>query len=45
MTGIWTGAAGPDFRAILETLEAKARDTLRRVLIHEQADVTRSPRA
>jgi len=27
-----------DFRAILETLDSKARDDLRRVLIHDQAD-------
>ena len=38
MTGRWTGAAGPDFRGLLETLEPKARDDLRRVLIHDQTD-------
>ena len=38
MTGRWTGAAGPDFRALLETLDPKARDVLRSVLIHDQAD-------
>jgi hypothetical protein len=27
-----------DLRAILETLEPRARDTLRRALIHDQAD-------
>jgi hypothetical protein len=27
-----------DLRAIFETLDPKARDTLRRVLIHDQAD-------
>jgi len=27
-----------DLRALLETLDPKARDTLRRVLIHDQAD-------
>jgi hypothetical protein len=27
-----------DLRAILETLDPNARDTLRRVLIHDQAD-------
>jgi hypothetical protein len=38
MTGRWTGAAGPDLRDLLETLDPKARDALRRVLIHDQAD-------
>jgi hypothetical protein len=38
MTGRWTGAAGPDFRALLDTLEPSARDKLRTVLIHDQAD-------
>jgi len=28
----------PDLRALLETLDPKARDTLRRVLIRDQAD-------
>jgi hypothetical protein len=27
-----------DLRSLLETLDPKARDTLRRVLIHDQAD-------
>jgi hypothetical protein len=27
-----------DFRSVLERLDPKARDTLRRVLIHDQAD-------
>jgi hypothetical protein len=27
-----------DLRALLETLDPKARDALRRVLIHDQAD-------
>jgi hypothetical protein len=30
--------AESDLRSILETLDPKARDTLRRVLIHDQAD-------
>jgi hypothetical protein len=38
MTGRWTGAAGPDFRALLGTLDPKARDDLRRVLIRDRAD-------
>jgi hypothetical protein len=38
MTGRWTGAAGPDLRDLLETLDPKARDDLRRVLIRDQAD-------
>ena len=38
MTGRWTGAAGPDLRSLLETLDPKARDDLRRVLIRDQAD-------
>jgi hypothetical protein len=38
MTGRWTGAAGPDFRALLQDLDPTARDDLRRVLIHDQAD-------
>jgi hypothetical protein len=38
MTGRWTGAAGHDLRDLLETLDPKARDDLRRVLIHDQAD-------
>jgi hypothetical protein len=33
-----TGAAGPDLRDLLETLDPKARDDLRRVLIRDQAD-------
>jgi len=28
----------PDLRSVLETLDPKARDTPRRVLIHDQAD-------
>jgi hypothetical protein len=27
-----------DLRAVFETLDPKARDTLRRILIHDQAD-------
>ena len=30
--------ADADVRAVLETLDPKARDELRRVLIHDQAD-------
>jgi hypothetical protein len=29
---------GPDLRALLETLDPKTRDDLRRVLIRDQAD-------
>ena len=38
MTRRWTRAAGHDLRDLLETLDPKARDHLRRVLIHDQAD-------
>jgi hypothetical protein len=33
-----------DLRAILEMLDPKTRDDLRRVLIRDQANPTRSPR-
>jgi hypothetical protein len=31
-------SSDPDLRAVLETLGPEARDTLRRVLIHDQVD-------
>jgi hypothetical protein len=42
-SSVWVKAASNggrrlDLRSLLETLDPKARDTLRRVLIHDQAD-------
>jgi hypothetical protein len=38
MSGRWTGAAGTDLRALLETLNPRARDDLRLALSRDQID-------